>query len=87
MILSHHSRFTCDCNKQEVDDDDDDAGGAGGGLGRGAGLHGPDLKTNIIKKANGSLVWRPYRGTSLIRKRQPRLGPPQGPRQSPAVGS
>jgi len=25
LILSHHSRFACECNKAEIDDDDDDA--------------------------------------------------------------
>ena len=24
LILSHHSRFTCECNREEIDDDDDD---------------------------------------------------------------
>jgi len=24
LILSHHSRFTCECNKEEINDDDDD---------------------------------------------------------------
>ena len=24
MILSNHSRFTCECNKEDIDDDDDD---------------------------------------------------------------
>ena len=23
MILSHHSRFTCECNKEDIKDDDD----------------------------------------------------------------
>ena len=23
-FLSHHSRFTCECNKEEINDDDDD---------------------------------------------------------------
>jgi len=23
-ILSHHSRFTCECNKEDINDDDDD---------------------------------------------------------------
>ena len=23
LILSHHSRFTCECNKEEIDDDDE----------------------------------------------------------------
>ena len=27
LILSHHSRFTCECNKEEIDDDDDEGGG------------------------------------------------------------
>jgi len=24
LILSQHSRFTCECNKEEINDDDDD---------------------------------------------------------------
>ena len=24
LILSHHSRFTCECNKEDINDDDDD---------------------------------------------------------------
>jgi len=28
LIVSHHLRFTCECNKEENDNDDDDAGGA-----------------------------------------------------------
>ena len=24
LILSHHSRFTCECTKEEINDDDDD---------------------------------------------------------------
>ena len=24
LILSHHSRFTCECNQEEIDEDDDD---------------------------------------------------------------
>jgi len=24
LILSHHLRFTCECNQEELDDDDDD---------------------------------------------------------------
>ena len=24
LILSHHSRFTCECNIEEINDDDDD---------------------------------------------------------------
>ena len=24
LILSHHSRFECECNKEEINDDDDD---------------------------------------------------------------
>jgi len=24
LVLSHHSRFTCECNKEEINDDDDD---------------------------------------------------------------
>ena len=24
LILSHHSRFTCKCNKEDITDDDDD---------------------------------------------------------------
>ena len=23
LILSHHARFTCECNKEEINDDDD----------------------------------------------------------------
>ena len=26
MIVSHHSRFTCECNKEDINDDDDDDG-------------------------------------------------------------
>ena len=26
LILSHHSRFTCECNKEEINDDNDDKG-------------------------------------------------------------
>jgi len=29
LIISHHSRFTCECNKEDIHDDDD-AGAAGG---------------------------------------------------------
>ena len=40
LILSHHSRFTCECKKEEIDDHDDDApeacvfcgGGSGGAV-------------------------------------------------------
>jgi len=24
LILSHHSRFTCECNKEDINDDNDD---------------------------------------------------------------
>jgi len=24
LIFSHHSRFTCECNKEEINDDDDE---------------------------------------------------------------
>ena len=24
LILSHHSKFTCECDKQDIHDDDDD---------------------------------------------------------------
>ena len=27
LIVSHHSRFTCECTKEEIKDDDDDARG------------------------------------------------------------
>ena len=50
----HHSRFTYECNKEEIDDDDDDADGAETGLG------------------------------AMLRLC---LGPPQGPRHNPTVGS
>jgi len=34
LVFSHHSRFTCECNKKEINDDDDaDEGGAEGGRG------------------------------------------------------
>ena len=33
LILSHHSRFTCACNKEDINDDDDARAGGGGGLG------------------------------------------------------
>jgi len=26
LILSHHSRFTCEWNKEDINDDDDDQG-------------------------------------------------------------
>jgi len=26
LILSHHSRFTCECNKEDINDDNDDDG-------------------------------------------------------------
>ena len=26
LVLSHHSRFTCECNKEEINDDDDASG-------------------------------------------------------------
>ena len=29
LILSHHSRFTCECNKEEINDDNDDGRGQG----------------------------------------------------------
>jgi len=29
LIVSHHSRFTCECNKEDINDDDDDAQRAG----------------------------------------------------------
>ena len=32
LILSHHSRFACECNKEEINDDDDDFRPCGGGV-------------------------------------------------------
>jgi len=29
VISSHHSRITCECNKEEINDDDDDDGRPG----------------------------------------------------------
>ena len=32
LILSHHPRLACECNKEEIDDDDDDDDGVRSGL-------------------------------------------------------
>ena len=67
LILSHHSRFACECNKEEINDD-------GGVPGRAATpfqsrIQHLSLATsfNYIGYARNDR----YRGTSLIRKPQP----------------
>jgi len=42
LVLSHHLRFTCECNKEEINDDDEMMVGDGrkGGAARAAGERG-----------------------------------------------
>jgi len=56
LILSHNSRFTCECNKEEINDDDDDFGlwhavpavvGPSGGGSAGSGGSLPDLGLGV----------------------------------------
>jgi len=58
LILSHHSKFTCEFHKEEIndDDDDDDEGW---------------WRVTLPRSSAASLGLN-YRGTSLTRKRIPR---------------
>jgi len=53
LILSHHPRCTCECNKEEINDDDDDASQVL--------KDSSERADRNVKRFRGGLVFKAYR--------------------------